>query len=186
MKRRSIIQVSPAVRSMFLLILFLTLMTTISAGISICSGHSTRPRLLGWIILIASLLVAVSTVNAWSRILPGVLAVATLNGAILLSTGRALNQSFELIPRWESALFTVLMAGATATTLLAVKRKSTFLDRMAYLGVLGCFIAMLSGVMIPIDNWEIPTSIGFVAFITLLWVNTSQNHLVLFKNVNRR
>ena len=169
--KRSTIQMPSGTRTLLFIVLFLTLMTTSAAGVSICSGHSSRPKLLGWVILVGSGMIAVATVDAWARILPGIFAFATVNGVLLLATGRALNQPLEFVPRWESALLTVLMAGASATTLHASRRMTTALDRVAYIGVLCCFVAVLACIMTPIGNWAVPAGIGFFVFVAMLWLS---------------
>jgi hypothetical protein len=149
--------------------LFLLLIVVISGGIATGLGYSPRPRPLGWVLFTVGTGVAVFTVDRWAKVLPGIFGIATLNGLIIVISGHALNQPAIEVPRLVGALFTVVMASASFITASLADRHVTNIDRAAYVGVLGCFVAVLVCVMVSVERWEVPVCIGFIAFIAVLW-----------------
>jgi len=156
-----------AMTAWFFLLLFL--IVVISGGLATGLGFSPRPRPFGWILFTVGLIVGAITVDRWARVLPGIFGIATLNGLIILISGHAFNQADIPVPRLAGALFTVVMAGASGITGSLADRHLTHTDRVAYLGILACFVAMLVGVMTSVKRWEVPVCIGFIACIAVLW-----------------
>jgi hypothetical protein len=152
--------------------LFLLLMVLTSSGVVIALGYASRPRGLGCILFALGSILATLTVNAWARILPGIFGIATLNGIIIVSSGHALTDPSVRIPRLLGSLFTILMAGASLTTASFPERQFTMVDRIAYLGILSCFVAMATFVILSIEHWEGPTCIGLIACLVLLRVRS--------------
>lgn len=149
--------------------LFLLLIVGISGGITTGLGYSSRPRPVGWVLFIVGFGVGAFTVARWAKVLPGIFGIATLNGLIILISGHALNQPAIQVPRLVGGLFTVAMAGASFITASSADRPLTNTDRVAYLGILACFVAMLVCVMTSVEHWEVPVCIGFIACIAVLW-----------------
>lgn len=149
--------------------LFLLLIVVISGGIATGLGYSPRPRPVGWVLFIVGLGAGAFTVDRWAKVLPGIFAIATLNGIIILISGHALNQPAIQVPRLVGGLFTVVMAGASFLTASFADRHLTNTDRAACLGILACFVAMLVCVMTSVGRWEVPVCIGFIACIAILW-----------------
>jgi hypothetical protein len=151
-----------------LFFLFLLLIIVISGGIAIAFGYSPRPRPIGWVLFILGLIVAVFTVDRWAQVLAGIFGIATLNGLIILLSGHALNSPGVPVSRLVGALFTMVMAGASVTTASFADRDLTNTDRVAYLGILSCFVAMFTCVMASVEHWEVPVCIGFIGCIAVL------------------
>jgi hypothetical protein len=153
---------------MFFLFLFLVVVN--SAGIANGLGYSRGPWFLGWALLIAGSIAAILTVDSWAPVLPGIFGVAALNGLIISISGHALNQPTIPISPLIGVLFTVVMACASVATASFANRDLTNMDRAMYLGILFCFVAMMTCVMASVEHWEVPVCIGFLACIGVLSV----------------
>ncbi|MGI9071125.1 MAG: hypothetical protein ACR2JB_07360, partial [Bryobacteraceae bacterium] len=156
------------IRLLILFVLFLVLIVIISGGLATLLGHTARPRPLGWVFFIAGSVIAAVTVDHWARVLPGIFGVATLNGIIILIGEHALNQPSIPVPRVIGALLTIVMAGASVITANSSDLELTNAERGAYLGILCCFVAMLTCTMIGLQHWEVAVSIGFGACLAVL------------------
>ena len=152
--------------------LLVILMITIAGGVTTVLGYTPPRQSFGWVFLIAGSIVGILTVDRWAPVLPGIFGVATLNGLIILIGGHALNQPGVPVPRLLGALFTAIIAAASFVTANFADRGLTNADRIAYLGTLSCFVAMLACIMSSIEHWEVPVSIGFILCVTTLWSRT--------------
>ena len=125
--------------------------------------------------MIVSSVAAVYTVAIWTKILPGIFLLATMNWAIMAFTGHALNQSSIGVSRWISAFFTGLMALATITTFRIAEKEMTILRRVAYLGILLCVSVMVVSLISPLKDWEIAVGVSFTIFIAMLWIPSKRS-----------
>ena len=150
-------------------LLFFVLVVIISGGIATSLGHTARPRFLGWVLFTAGSITATLTERRWALALPGIFGLATLNGLIILVSGR-LNQLDVPVPRVLGAFFTIVMAAACFTTATLPHRELRITDRIAHVGMLSCFVALLTCVMVSAKNWGGPVCFAFSAFILLLAV----------------
>ncbi len=99
--------------------------------------------------------------DRWAKALPGIFGIATLNGLIILISGHALNEPAIQVPRLVGVLFAAAMAAASFVTASFADRDLTRAERTAYLGLLGCFVAMFVCVMTSVSRWEVPVCVGF-------------------------
>jgi hypothetical protein len=145
-------------------------MAVISGGAVITLGYAPRSRPLGLVLFIAGYIAAAFTVDRWAKALPGIFGVATLNCIIILTSGHALNQPSVRVPRLIGAFLTVLAASASVATRRFADRDLENTDRIAYLGILSCFVAMFVCTMTPVKHWEVPVGIGFLGCTAVLLV----------------
>jgi hypothetical protein len=103
-------------------------------GIIIGFSPSNYPPGLGWLLLAVAAAVLVLTVDRWVKAFPGIMAVATVNSLITISSGHATGNASVLIPRSTAILATLLLAGGTALS-LTFRRKVSVLDRFALLAL---------------------------------------------------
>ena len=102
--------------------------------------------------------------------LPAVFGPAVLNGIIILSSGHALNQPAVPFPRWQALLFTALMASGSLTTAPFMKKRLSRTDQVACIGLLACFVAGFTAILLSAERWEGPVGIVILVFLGLIWV----------------
>jgi hypothetical protein len=155
------------------LLIFFLLIVMISAGMTITVGYSVRPRLLGLALFAVGWIGAIAGVDGWSRVLPSIFGIATLNGIIILVGGHSLNEPLVPASRLVGAVFTFLMAVGSVVTSSLAKREITNTDRVACLGILSCFAGMLTCVMASVAHWEVPICAGLLVCLAVLVIRGS-------------
>ena len=103
-------------------------------GIIIGFSPSKYPPAFGWLLLAAAAAILVLTVHRWVRAFPGIMAVATINSLLTISSGHATGNPAVLIPKSTAILATLLLAGGTALS-LTFRRKVSVPDRIALLAL---------------------------------------------------
>jgi hypothetical protein len=116
-----------------------------AVGLTLVTGvHSLQATRLhsatGWICTIGPSLVVILTVDRWVKVMPGILSYATLAGVIVTSTGHLLNQPHSLIPRWQAAALTILLAVSAALFLPLAKSRLGSVERVAILMYAACLV----------------------------------------------
>jgi hypothetical protein len=139
-----------------------------SAGVVIAAGATSRPKPIGWLLIVIGVSGAVALVGRWARILPGVFGPAVLNGLIILSDGHALNQPNAPVPRWEALVMIALMLLGAITTAPFLDGNVRLEDKIGALGIWVCFVAGFVGIVLPLNGWEAPVGIALVA--CLVWI----------------
>jgi len=104
-------------------------------GITIGFSPSKYPPALGWMLLSVAAAVLVLTVDRWVKAFPDIMAVATVNSIMTISSGHATGNPSVLIPRSTAMLATLLLAGGTALSLTFRTKKVRVPDRVALLAL---------------------------------------------------
>jgi hypothetical protein len=104
------------------------------AGMAIGFSPSKYPPAVGWLMLAAAATILVLTVDGWVRAFPGIMAVATINSLLTISSGHATGNPSVLIPRTTAILATLLLAVGTALS-MTFRRKVSVPDRSALLAL---------------------------------------------------
>lgn len=94
-------------------------------------GHHPH-RVLGYLLLIATVVIFVVTANRWKRYLPGIMVLATLGSLRVLQNGRNPGDG-AIVPRSTGIVYFLVLAGVTAVSFSFKKRSLNLLDRMALL-----------------------------------------------------
>ena len=175
--RCSMASVAQKSRAMLLgLLMFLVLVISISSGILIAFGYSSRPRVLGLPLFLVAAAAAVYTVNRWAIGLGVLFGTAALNGLIIFASGHALNQPSNPVPRLRGFLILLLgiLAARAGSRVSASTGDLSTAVRVACLGVLTCAVAFITcSAIAAVKHWEIPTLIAFVVCLAVLWAGTN-------------
>jgi len=157
------------------LLMFLALVISISGGILIAFGYSSRPRVLGLPLFLVATTAAVYTVDRWAIGLGVLFGTAALNGLIIFASGHALNQPSNPVPRLRGFLILLLgiLAARAGSRVSASTGDLRTAVRVACLGVLTCAVAFITFTGAAVKNWEIPTLIAFVVCLAVLWAGTN-------------
>src|SRR5438105_3292007 len=86
------------------------------AGIAISLGATPRPRIVGLICFVLGLGAGVGTLEIWKPVLPGLFALATLNGAVMIAFGHTVGRPDLPVKRLEAIGFTTIFATLTFLT----------------------------------------------------------------------
>jgi hypothetical protein len=155
------------------ILLFFACAAFTSAGVMIAFGHSPRPRIMGWPILMLSIGLGVWAMKYWARTLPGILGCATLNGLIIISSGHALNQPAVPVDRLTATLVT-LAVGLSAFLATTFRNRSlTIVDRIACLGILASFAMVFQ----PLSQVQFLGLAGIVACVIIAWAVARRHHV---------
>jgi hypothetical protein len=160
------------------LLMFLALAISISSGIVIAFGYSSRPRILGLPLFLVAGTAAVYTVDRWAIGLGVLFGTAALNGLMIFASGHALNRPSTPVPRLQGFLILLLgiLAAGAGSRVSAVAGDLNTAVRVACLGVLTCTVAFITCTIATVKHWEIPTLIAFVLCLTVLWAGTNAKH----------
>ncbi len=150
--------------------------TCIVAGLGIAIGNSPRPEAMGWLLFSVGTAGAVATVNRWARILPAVFGTPALNGLIILADGHALNQPSVPFPRWQALILIAVTAAGAYSTAPFSHTPLTKADKAACFGIFGCFVAMLTCILLAVPHWEIPVCAALLISLGLTWIGRLNQH----------
>jgi hypothetical protein len=109
--------------------------------------------------------VAVWTMDYWVRVLPGILACATLNGIVAIASGHALNQPAVPVGRAAAVLATLALGLSAVLATGFQGRPLTKVDRIACLGILASFATIFSP-----SRMQALGLAGVVICATIAWV----------------
>jgi len=104
-------------------------------------------------------MVFVLTIDDWIKAFPGVMAVATVNSLITISSGHATGNPSVLIPRSTAILATLLLAGGTALSVTFRTKRVSVPDRIALLAL----AVSIGWGAVDVRHW-LPALAGRVAF----------------------
>ena len=105
------------------------------AGLAIGFSPSNYPRSLGWLCLAVAAVVLVATADHWVKAFPGIMAVATVNSLISISSGHATGNPAVLVSRSTAILMTVLLLAGTALSMTFRRKTVSVPDRVALLAL---------------------------------------------------
>ena len=143
-----------------------------SAGGATALGNSPRPRVAGWIAVILSVAWAAWTIDYWVKLLPGILACATLNGILTFVQGHALNQPLVRIDRFVIAATTLALAGSAILSTAFTDRALTKMDRVVCMGIFASFAVILSS-----SKVQFLGVCGIVTCVSIGWAVRRRRHV---------
>lgn len=157
------------------ILLFFACVTLAVAGLTIVFTSTPRPVFLGWIYLVASVLLAGFTAHTWRPVLPGIFACGAINGCYMAVSGHVIGQAdkpvsvaFALV----LVLFFVAMAVLTAKT-ARLGPPVDLIDRASY----GLFFLSLA-VAFAVERAAIGGLIGMLGTVAFLAVRRSRRWLL--------
>jgi len=110
-------------------------------------------------------MVFVLTIDDWIKAFPGVMAVATVNSLITISSGHATGNPSVLIPRSTAILATLLLAGGTALSVTFRTKRVSVPDRIALLAL----AVSIGWGAVDVRHW-LPALAGGTCCLFLAWV----------------
>lgn len=155
------------------ILFFFALVTAIVIGAAIVLGVTTRPRIIGWPILVLSVGVGIWRMDYWARVLPGILGCAALNGLIITIGGHALNQPSVPIDRLMASLATLAVGVSAFLATTFSDRHLTIIDRVAGVGILASFAVAFSA-----SRLQVLGLIGIVVCVTVDWGMARRHHAI--------
>jgi hypothetical protein len=129
-------EVKRGVRTAVGVILVISWICLLAAGIGIAFSRTSHSAILGWLFLVVAAVVAAVTVDRWVKILPLFIGMGTLNAFITLLTGHVGTNASYAVPRANALIMLVcLLVSAIFARTLASRRLNP-VDRVALLAFL--------------------------------------------------
>lgn len=157
-------QVKSGFRTAGAWLLGFALLCLVFGGIIIGFSPSEYPPIFGWVLLAAAAAILVLTADFWVKAFPGIMAVATINSLLTLSSGHATGNPSVLIPRTTAILATLLLAAGTALS-MTFRRKVSAPDRAALLAL----AVSIGWGAVDVRHWLPALAVGTCCLL-LAWV----------------